>query len=560
MLAELRVRDLAVIVDARLELGAGLNVITGETGAGKSMLVDALALLLGERADTALVRTGAERAVVEGAFELGGPGDRGTGGRADGLSGTLQRLGIEPDEGRLVLKREIQAAGRSRAWVNGSPVTAGVLAELGRVLVDLHGQHETQSLLNADAQRAILDAFGDAEAEAAAVAGTFDTREALLRERRQLEARQAEARRRADYLRHVADEIARAAPKPGELEGLEAEAKRLAHAEELGRTAQELSDLLDGDDRSAAAVLGHGSRLLAALERIDETGARGWREMLDAASANVEELARAVRDYADGVDLDPARLGEVERRRDVLFRLDQKYGPGIERVLETGADAHRELELLDTADVDIALLATRIEDAERSFAEACRALSAKRRRTARRLGEAVSKRLALLGMPDGRMRVALEPAGAAGRSGAERVEFLVALNPGLGDRSLARAASGGELSRLMLALKVELAHHDALPTLVFDEVDQGVGGQVAGRVADALAQVGREHQVLVITHLPPIAAAAARHLVVAKAAAGGTVQTDVKAVDREEREMEIAKMLGGTTTTARRHARELLKR
>ena len=560
MLAELRVRDLAVIVDARLELGAGLNVITGETGAGKSMLVDALALLLGERADTALVRTGAERAVVEGAFELGGPGDRGTGGRADGLSGTLQRLGIEPDEGRLVLKREIQAAGRSRAWVNGSPVTAGVLAELGRVLVDLHGQHETQSLLNADAQRAILDAFGDAEAEAAAVAGTFDTREALLRERRQLEARQAEARRRADYLRHVADEIARAAPKPGELEGLEAEAKRLAHAEELGRTAQELSDLLDGDDRSATAVLGHGSRLLAALERIDETGARGWREMLDAASANVEELARAVRDYADGVDLDPARLGEVERRRDVLFRLDQKYGPGIERVLETGADAHRELELLDTAAVDIALLATQIEDAERSFAEACRALSAKRRRTARRLGEAVSKRLAVLGMPDGRMRVALEPAGAAGRSGAERVEFLVALNPGLGDRPLARAASGGELSRLMLALKVELAHHDALPTLVFDEVDQGVGGQVAGRVADALAQVGREHQVLVITHLPPIAAAAARHLVVAKAAAGGTVQTDVKAVDREEREMEIAKMLGGTTTTARRHARELLKR
>jgi len=266
-----------------------------------------------------------------------------------------------------------------------------------------------------------------------------------------------------------------------------------------------------------------------------------------------------VRDYADGVDLDPARLGEVERRRDTLFRLDQKYGPGIERVLDAGSDARRELELLDTADADIVVLSKLIEDAQRAFAEACRALTAQRRRAAKRLGAAVSKQLALLGMPEGRMRVALEPGEDPGRSGAERVEFVVELNPGLGERPLARAASGGELSRLMLALKVELAHHDALPTLVFDEVDQGVGGHVAGRVAEALAQVAREHQVIVITHLPPIAAAAARHLVVAKAAAGGTVQTDVQAVERDVREEEIARMLGGTMTTARRHARELLR-
>lgn len=550
MLVELRVRDLAVIADARLELGPGLNVLTGETGAGKSMLVDALALLLGERAESDRVRPGASRAVVEGAFDLGDVGH---------LAAALERLGIEPEDGRLVLKREVQAAGRSRAWINGSPVTVGVLAELGRLLVDLHGQHETQSLLHEESQRAILDAFANAAAEAAAVAAAWDAREALRAERQSLEVQQADARRRADYLRHVADEIRSAAPKLGELERLEAETRRLGHAEELGRTAQELADLLGGDDRAAMHALGLSSRLLGTLERIDPTGAQGWREMLDAALANVDELARAVRDYADGLELDPERLAAAERRRDVLFRLDQKYGPGLDRVLATGEEAARALDLLDTADTDLTALDARIAAADAACARACAALTAKRRAAAKRLGGAVSGRLDALGMPNGVLRVALEPLERAGRTGAERIAFLCTLNPGLGERPVAKAASGGELSRLMLALKVELARHDRVPTLVFDEVDAGIGGQVAGRVAEALARVGESHQVLVITHLAPIAAAAARHLVVAKRAQDGAAVTDVGTLHGEDRVEEVARMLGGAAATARRHAAELLR-
>jgi DNA repair protein RecN (Recombination protein N) len=552
MLAELRVRDLAVIRDARLELGPGLNVLTGETGAGKSMLVDALALLLGERAAGDLVRPGADRAVVEGAFEAADRPD---------LAAALEGYGLDAVDGPLVVKREVQASGRSRAWVNGSPVTVAVLDALGALLVDLHGQHETQSLLKPDAQRAILDAFGHAANEAAAVRAAFEAWSGLVAERAALEAREAEARRRADYLRHVADEIARVAPAPGELESVEVEVRRLGHAEELGRIAGELGTLLEGDEGGAGAPLTHAVRVLGALERIDPEGAAGWREMLDAAVLNVEELARAVREYEGRVDVDPSRLAEVERRRDLLFRLDQKYGPGIERVVHTGEEARRELELLDTAGTDLAALAARIAEAERTFRDRCRALSAKRAAAAKKLGPAVTAHLGSLGMPDGAFRVALEPLERPVASGAERVEFVARLNPGMDERPVARAASGGELSRVMLALKAELARHDAVPTLVFDEVDQGVGGHVAARVAAALRRVAEGHQVLVITHLPQVAAVADRHLVVAKAATGGTVQADVRAVDGGERVEEVTRMLGAEATAgaARRHAEELLK-
>jgi len=554
MLVELRVRDLAVIADARLELAAGLNVLTGETGAGKSLLVDALALLLGERAESDMVRRGAARAMVEGAFETDAPTHR----RTDAQK-CLERLGIEQEDGRIILKREVQANGRSRAWVNGSPVTVGTLAEVGNLLVDLHGQHETQSLLRPEAQRAILDAFAEAEQDAEQVAAAFDERARLFEERARIESRQAEARKRADYLRHVADEIGRAAPRPGELEAIEDEARRLGHAGELGRTAAELADLLGSDDRSAGHVLGHAGRLLASLERIDERGSAGWREMLETALFNVQELERAVRDYAESLELDPARLVTVEARRDVLFRLDQKYGPGIDRILATGAEARDELSLLDSADSDIRELAARINEADHAFADRCKALGARRRSAARRLGSAVSKQLKGLGMPDGVLRVALESLDEPGRHGAESVEFLCALNPGLGERPVARAASGGELSRLMLALKVELARHDRVPSLVFDEVDSGIGGQVADRVAEALTRVAHSHQVLVITHLPQIAAAAARHNMVAKGSSDGIAQADVQTVHGEDRVEEIARMMGGTQATARRHAQELLR-
>ncbi len=433
-----------MIADARLELAEGLNVLTGETGAGKSMLVDALALLLGERADGGLVRPGAERASVEGAFDLE---------EESGLAVRLAEFGVEPEDGRLILRREVRASGRSRAWVNGSPITVGVLAEIGRALVDLHGQHETQSLLRPEAQREILDLFADAAAEAAAVRATADHCERLAAEQKQLEERQAEARRRADYLRHVASEIERAKPKPGELEQVEAEARRLEHAGELGRLADEAAQLLDGDDRSAGTALTHVARLLASLERIDVEGAAGWRAMLEAASLNVEELSRVLGAYRDGIDLDPARLASVEKRRDALIQLDRKYGPGIERVIAAGEEARRELGLLDTADSDLAELARRLEEARRDLAERCRALTAKRTAAAKKLAKAVTAQLAALGMPDGKFRVGLAALEPPTRYGAESVEFLVRLNPGMDERSLARSASGGELSRIMLALK-----------------------------------------------------------------------------------------------------------
>jgi DNA repair protein RecN (Recombination protein N) len=416
--------------------------------------------------------------------------------------------------------------------------------------------------LRPDAQREILDLFADAAAEAASVGATFDHCERLGAEQRELEERQAQARRRADYLRHVAAEIERAKPKPGELEQLEAEARRLEHAEELGRLAAEVDQLLDGDDRSAGAALAHVTRLVASLERIDPEGAAGWRAMLEGAVLNVEELARAVGGYREGMDLDPARLSAVERRRDVLFRLDQKYGPGIERVIAAGEEAGRELGLLDTADTDLTALARRLEEARGDLAQRCRALTAKRSAAGKKLAKSVTGQLGALGMPDGKFRVALTPLDAPSRHGAEAVEFVVQLNPGMDERPLARSASGGELSRIMLALKAELARHDAVPTLVFDEVDQGVGGHVAGRVAGALTSVAAVHQVVVITHLPQVAAAAAHHLVVSKGAAGGVAVADARVVRGAERVEEVARMLGGDASpeTARRHAAQLLKK
>jgi DNA repair protein RecN (Recombination protein N) len=551
VLSELRVRDLAVIADVTLSLGPGLNVLTGETGAGKSMLVDALALLLGERATTGIVRPGASRTVIEGAFDLAPA----TFAR---FGATLAALGIEPEDGRLILKREVSAEGRSRAWVNGSPTTIGTLAQLGALLVDLHGQHETQSLLTADTQRDILDAYADGEVERLAVREAHARLKGLEERDAALRARQEEAGRKADYLRHVVEEIGRVAPKLGEDELLETEVRRLSHADELGRLARELETALDTGGLARAA------KLLTALERLDpSTG--GWHELLDAAFAQVNDLAGTARDYADGIDTDPARLAEIEQRRDALFRVIQKYGPTIPDVLAAGDAAARELDLLDTAEFDLRELAAQRDAAVRDFELACAALSRKRAAGATRLAEAVGRLLPSLGMPGGAFLVDLAPYGAPRSEGAEAVAFLVRLNQGLDPRPLARVASGGELSRLMLALKAVLGRHDAVPTLVFDEVDQGIGGEVAAQVGAALAQVvregaDRERQALVITHLPQIAARADRHLAVAKRERGGIATSDVRWVTDDARIAELARMLGDQdSATARRHAEELIR-
>ena len=551
MLTELRVRDLAVIADVTLPLAPGLNVLTGETGAGKSMLVDALALLLGERASSDVVRPGAQKTVIEGAFEF-------SSSALSRLLPSFTALGVEPEDGRLVLKREISGEGRSRAWVNGSPTTVSVLAQLGALLVDLHGQHETQSLLRPDAQRDMLDAYADAAVERTAVRDAHERLRELERRETDLTTRREDVGRKADYLRHVVEEIERAAPQNGEVETLDVEAKRLAHADELGRLSRELEQALD------TAGLSRAAKLFGGLTRLDPSFAK-WQELLDGAFAHVAELAQAARDYAAAIESDPHRLGAVEQRRDVLFRLTQKYGPTLPDVLATRDRAARELELLDTADLDLRNIAEQRETAAADFARACAALTAKRTKGAAHLARAVNELLPSLGMDGGRFAARLVPLPAPRSHGAEDVVFEVQLNVGLEARPLAKVASGGELSRLMLALKVVLAQHDAVPTLVFDEVDQGIGGEVGGRVGEALATVAQAtaggRQALVITHLPQIGAYANHHVVVAKGARGGIATSDVQVVTGEARTRELARMLGDPDMrTALSHAAELLRR
>lgn len=549
MIVELRVRDLATIADVTLPLGPGLNVLTGETGAGKSMIVDALALLLGARADAGAVRPGAARTLVEAVFEP----------VPEPLQPELDALGIESDEGRLILRREVSAEGRSRAWVNGSAATVGTLGQIGRLLVDLHGQHETHTLLQAERQRDLLDAFADAEAEATAVVGAWRVAEQLAADEAALLARRDEVRRRADYLRHVVQEIDAARLKPGEDESLDLEARRLSQAGALTDLARRVADAVDGEDRAALIAMGRADRALAALEKLDPEVA-GWRELLDGAFAQVQELARLATDYADTLADDPVRLAEIERRRDLIYRLKQKHGESLAAIAATRQKAGEELDLLDTAELDLKLLADRRQAAAEELKRLAARLTVKRKAGSERLARSVNRLLPKLGLPGGKLTVELAPLAAIGAGGAESVEFMVRLNEGMDPRPLPRSASGGERSRVMLAIKTMLGRHDSVPTLVFDEVDSGIGGEVGGRVGDALAETAERHQVLVITHLPQIAAAADRHLVVAKRTRSGLATSDVSAIHGEDRVSELARMLGDPDAeTARRHALALLR-
>ncbi len=550
MLTELRVRDLATIADVTLQLGPGLSVLTGETGAGKSMLIDALSLLLGERAAAGSVRPGAGKSVVEGAFE----------GIATATRRRIEELGLDVEDGRVIIRREVSAEGRSRAWVNGSPTTAAVLAQLGALLVDLHGQHETQSLLHAEAQREILDAFAHAEPECAAVSEAHASLVMLKTEEAGLAARRDEVRRRADYLRHVVGEIDAAKIRIGEDETLQVEARRLSQAGALAGQAQRIVDALEGEEGNALAALGVAGRALTSLEKTDpDVGA--WRELLDAGYANLSELARMAAEYAGSLQEDPERLAAIESRRDLLFRLTGKYGASLDLVIETRDHAAAELELLDTADVDLRSLAARRVAAEGALRSAAEALTSKRREAAERLARGVNRLLPQLGLPGGKLIVQLPPLAEPGAHGQEAAQLDVQLNVGLEAKPLARVASGGELSRLMLALKVVLVKHDAIATLVFDEVDQGIGGETGAQVGSALAEIAERHQVLVITHLPQIAARADSHLVVSKEARGGIATSDVQVLFGEDRVNEIARMLGDTEgDAARRHAQALLRK
>ena len=551
MLTELRIRNFAIIEQVTLPLGEGFNVLSGETGAGKSIIVGALSLLLGERASADLVRSGAEKATVEGVFDIA---------KVKGIAELADERGIEVEDDTLVLKREIASNGRGRAWINGATVTATVLAEIGRQLVNLHGQHDAQTLLDSESQRRILDAFGGAESQADVVRKTFLEFLGIRRDIAALSSRRADAEKRADYLRHVAKEIEDARLSPGEDAKLEDEARVLENADELRTLASGLNELLSGEEGSVLDQLGVGQKPLTSIVRIDPSAAR-MQELFDAGFYALQELARSVEDYAGSVDLDPARLDEVRQRRDRLFGLLKKYGPTLDDVIEAGRSARSELDLIDTAQFDLANLTAREADARRRLSAEAEKLSETRLSSGKKIAKAVDALLPSLGMPDGRFSVALIARDEPTAEGAEDVEFRVALNVGHEDRPLARVASGGELSRVMLALKTILARVDRVPTLIFDEVDAGIGGRVGLQVGDTLRRVAKEHQVFAISHLPQIAARAHRHIVVAKGAKGGVTTADITVLEGTSRVNEIARMLGGDpeSKVSRAHAKELLE-
>ena len=551
MLTELRVRNFAIIEQLTLPLARGFNVLTGETGAGKSIIVGALGLLLGERANTDVVRTGADKALVEGTFDIT---DR------PELSALLDARGIDVEESTVVLKREVAAAGRARAWVNGTPVTAAALSEIGRLLVNVHGQHEAQTLLDPDEQRDILDAFAGAQSQAAAVGTSHSALATVRQDIAELRRRKADAERRADYLRHVVREIEETRLVDGEDARLDEEARRLEHAEELRTLASGAAAALDGAEDAVLTHLGSVQRALASITRIDPSRSR-LQELFDSGYYALEELARELEDYEAAVELDPDRLDEVRRRRDLLFRLTKKYGGTLGEVIETGTKARAELDLVESAGLDLRALEQREAEAIARLAESSGELTAMRRNAASRLGRAVDEVLPSLGMTDGHFVAVLVPLPDVGASGAEAVEFRVALNLGHDARPLSRVASGGELSRVMLALKTILARLDQVPTLIFDEVDAGIGGKVGLQVGDTMRRVAAHHQVFAITHLPQIAARAHHHILVAKGARGGVTTADVAVLLSETRITELARMLGGDPESeiSRAHAAELLE-
>ena len=565
MLAELRIRDLGVIDDARLEVSAGLNVLTGETGAGKTMVVDALALLLGGRADPGAVRAGRPAALVEGRLQAG----------ADPAVGdALASAGVSDEDGEVVVARQVLVEGRSRAQLQGRMATVAAVADVVRPLVEVHGQHEFQELLRPGVQRELLDRFAGEAALAprAAFAAGWRRLRAVTRELDELAARAREREREIDLLGHQLDEIHAAQVRVGESAELAAEAERLANAEALQQAAALAHQLLEGDeDASAATALG------AAAKAVHGPGGHdpALGELADRAqalAAEVADLASGLRAYAEGVLVDPARLEEVQARIAQLRDLERKYGDDEAAVLAFADQAAARLAELEGGTLRSEALEAEAAKLRGELAGLGAALTAARRDAADRLGEALRVELADLAMPSARVVVAVEQdpdeAGlevggrrlAATEDGLDRVELQLAAHPGAPLRPLGRAASGGELSRVMLALRVVLAGVDRTPTLVFDEVDAGVGGRTAAAVGRRLAQLARNHQVLVVTHLPQIAAHADRHFTVEKQSAEGTTSTDLRLLDDAGRVGELSRMLAGMEGSglAQAHAEELL--
>jgi DNA repair protein RecN (Recombination protein N) len=536
MLRYLSIEHLAVIDKVEVDFDGGFTVLTGETGAGKSILVEAVGLLLGARASSDLVRTGEQTATIQAIFD--GP------------------------EGEVIVRREITAQGRSRAFVNGALATAGALRELASHLLEMHGQHEHQGLLVPESHLDLLDAYAGHDGDREALAGLHQRVHALRTERDTLAIDERQKLARVDLLTFQRDEIARVAPRDGEDEVLAAERQVLANAEKLQRLSREAYEVLYDQDASVLRGLATVWRRVAELAAVDAR-AQPFLQHKDLLGAELDELARFLRDYAEHIDASPARLQQVDDRLGQLDRLKRKYGPSLHEVLEHADRCAAELATLESADVRAAQIGEELAAAERAYLDAAERLSSRRRAAARQLADALVKELAQLAMGRTRFEVRFERLGQDlwTARGVDTAEFFVSPNPGEDLRPLAKIVSGGELSRLMLAIKTLTARTGRGMTLIFDEVDAGIGGHTADVVGRRLQALAGEAQVLCITHLPQIAAAADTHIRITKRIRGQRTATEVERLDDRARVEELARMIAGQSVTAgvRASAEEMVR-
>jgi len=565
MLTELRIQNFAIIDQLELDFGPGLVVFTGETGAGKSIIMDALDMLLGGRADATLIRSDADLARVEATFKLSGP-------ERVAAHEILKREDLLDEHNYVTLTREVRREGRSVARVNGRTISLSLLKELGELLVDIHGQSDHLSLLNVHSHLGLLDRYASVESMLEAYRKTYQNLLGLRRELESLRAAQRDSEHRTEMLTFQAAEIEAAKLKPGEDEDLRKEGDRLANAESLANLAQQALTVLDeGSSESPAStdLIGQAVQSLAKLAQID-----GTQKALAEQSVTLEEtlsdLARSLRNYIEAIEFNPKRLEEVEERIDLIRRLGRKYGGTIESTIAFSADARKQLETITTAAGRIGELETDETAALDTLSGQGLGLSQKRKETAELMSKSIETELDDLHMAAARFAVDFQtkpavdgiplPDGtrvAFDGNGLDKVEFLVAPNPGEGLKPLVKIASGGETSRLMLALKNVLARADQVPTLIFDEIDQGIGGRVGGTVGEKLWHLGHAHQVFVITHLPQLAVFGDQHFQVQKVIEQNRTLTKVAKLTGELRTIELAQMLGEVTEGTIRSAHEI---
>jgi DNA repair protein RecN (Recombination protein N) len=545
----LRIKNLALVEELEWQIAPGFTAITGETGAGKSIIIGALQLLLGERADKSLIRTGADTCTAEAVF---------TGKELQKLNPQLVEAGVEPSTDDLIIKRTLSAAGNNRQFINGSPTTLSILKNVGDALVDLHGPHDHQSLLSPDKQLDLLDSFARAEEQVEEYRKHFRQLETLAAEHTALNTAETAREQELDLLRHQVTEIDSANLVADEEDEIEKRYKLSSSSKRLIELASAAANKLSEADESVLSQLAETQRLLRELEKIDISTAELSSEHATAV-VQLSEIARSLSDYAEKLDLDPEQLAALEQRVSLFETLKRKYGGSIAEVIEFGRRAAERMQKIEGRDAELERLTKEIEKVRGQMNRAGDALRKLRAKAAPKLSETIRKNLADLGFRQSEFEAKLSALDEPRASGFDSVELLFSPNPGEPLKPLRAIASSGEISRLMLAIKSALAAHDAIPLLVFDEIDTNVGGEIAHAVGAKMQTLGREHQLICITHLAPVAAAASSHFVVTKDVVRGRTFSNLQEVAGKARREEIARMLGGKSESALQLAASLLK-